>query len=180
MQNASVNIISSEAVMFSKQKSRNSENLHRRLTPYPPPLSGKRNQTSQYVKCTSKRKTQPHLVHVLEPARTQEKNTENIREQIKSYLTSALHLFEQLPSAPKTTGPPGTQPNEAQSSRVVVDPHCTTPRLPRSPTESTTLSFHNSDNLPLFLAKYFEEIPSAVEQSLLPNPSKFTKSGRDS
>ena len=47
MQNASVNIISSEAVMFSKQKSRNSENLHRRLTPRPPPLSGKRNQTFQ-------------------------------------------------------------------------------------------------------------------------------------
>ena len=46
MQNASVNIISSEAVMFSKQMSRNSENLHRRLTPRPPPLSGKRNQTS--------------------------------------------------------------------------------------------------------------------------------------
>ena len=180
MQNASVNIISSEAVMFSKQKSRNSKNLHRRLIPYPPPLSGKRNQTSQYVNCTSKRKTQPHLVYVLEPARTQEKNTENIREQIKSYLTSALHLFEQLPSAPKTTGPPGTQPNEAQSSRVVVDPHCTTPRLPRSPTESTTLSFHISDNLPLFLVQYFEEIPSAVEQSLLPNPSKFTKNGRDS
>ena len=39
MQNASVNIVSSEAVMFSKQTSRNSENLHRRLTPPPPPLS---------------------------------------------------------------------------------------------------------------------------------------------
>jgi len=32
MQNAGVNIISSEAVIFSKQKSRNSENLQRRLT----------------------------------------------------------------------------------------------------------------------------------------------------
>ena len=63
MQNASVNIISSEAVMFSKQKSRNSENLHRRLTPRPPPLSGKRNQTCQYMKPTAKRETQPHLGH---------------------------------------------------------------------------------------------------------------------
>ena len=45
MENASVNIISSEAVMLSKQKSRNSENLYRRLTPRPPPMSGKRNQT---------------------------------------------------------------------------------------------------------------------------------------
>ena len=94
MQNASVNIISSEAVMFFKQKSRNSENLHRKLTPRPPPLSGKRNQTSQYVKSTSKRETQTHLVHVPEPARSQENNVENIREEIKSYLASALHLFK--------------------------------------------------------------------------------------
>ena len=179
MQNASVNIVSSEAVMFSKQTSRNSENLHRRLTPPPPPLSGKRNQTSQYVKSTSKRETQPHLGHVPEPARTSENNVENIQEEIKSYLASALHMFEQLPSRPKTTGPPGTQPNEAQSSRVVV-PHCTTPRLPRSPTESTTLSVHNRDKLPSFSAKHFEEIPSAVEQSLFPDPSKFTINGRDS
>ena len=71
MQNASVNIISSEAVMLSKQKSRNSENLHRRLTPRPPPLSGKRDQTFQYMKPTAKRETQPHLGHVPEPARTQ-------------------------------------------------------------------------------------------------------------
>ena len=179
MQNASVNIISSEAVMFSKQKSRNSENLHRRLTPRPPPLSGKRNQTSQYVKSTSKRETQTHLVHnVPEPARTQENNVKNIQEEIKSYLSSALQLFGQLPSGPKTTRPPGTQPNEAHSSRVVV-PHCTTPRFPRSPTEST-LSVHNRDKLPSFSAKHFEEIPSAVEQSLFPDPSKFTINGRDS
>ena len=171
MQNASVNIIFSEAVMFSEQKSRNSENLHGRLTPRPPPLSGKRNQTSQCVKCTSKRETQLHLVHVLEPARTPENNVENIQEEIKSYLASALSLLEQLPSGPKTTGPPGTQPNEAQSSRVVV-PHCTTPRLPRSPSESTTLSVHNRDKLPSF--------PSAVEQSLFPDPSKVTINGRDS
>ena len=106
-------------------------------------------------------------------------NVENIREEIKSYLATALHLFEQLPSGSKTTGPPGTRPNEAQSSRVVV-PHCTTPRLPRSPTEFTTLSVHNRDKLPSFLAKHFEEIPSAVEQSLFPDPSKFTINGRDS
>ena len=179
MQNASVNIISSEAVMFSKQKSRNSKNLHGRLTPRPPPLSGKRNQTCQYMKPTAKRETQPHLGYAPGPARTQENNVENIREEIKSYLATALHLFEQLPSGPKTTGPPGTQPNEAQSSRVVV-PHCTTPRLPRSPTESTTLSVHNRDKLPSFSAKHFEEIPSAVEQSLFPDPSKFTINGRDS
>ena len=179
MQNASVNIVSSEAVMFSKQTSRNSENLHRRLTPPPPPLSGKRNQTSQYVKSTSKRETQPHLGHVPEPARTSENNVENIQEEIKSYLASALHMFEQLPSRPKTTGPPGTQPNEAQSSRVVV-PHCTTPRLPRSPTESTTLSVHNSDKLPSFSAKHAEEISSDVEQSLFYEPSKFTINGQDS
>ena len=128
MQNASVNIISSEAVIFAKQKSRNSENLHRRLTPRPPPLSGKRNQTCQYMKPTAKRETQPHLGHALGPGRTQENNVENIRGEIKSYVASALHLFEQLPSEPKTTGPPGTQPNEAQSSRVVV-PHGT-PQLP--------------------------------------------------
>ena len=180
MQNASVNIISSEAVMFSKQKSRNSENLHRRLTPRPPPFSGKRNQTSQYMKsATSKRETQTNLVHVLEPARIPGNNVENIRAEIKSHLASALHLFEQLPSGPKTTGLPGTQPNEAQSSRVVV-PHCTTPRLPRSPTESTTLSVHNRDKLPSFSAKNFEEFPSVVKQSFFPDPSKFTIKGQDS
>ena len=131
------------------------------------------------MKPTAKRETQPHLGHVPGPARTQENNVENIQEEIKSYLASALHLFEQLPSRPKTTGPPGTQPNEAQSSRVVV-PHCTTPRFPRSPTESTTLSVHNRDKLPSFSANHFEEIPRAVEQSLFPDPSKFTINGQDS
>ena len=152
MQNASVNIISSEAVMFSKQKSRNSENLHRRLTPRPPPLSGKRNQTCQYMKPTAKRETQPHLGHAPGPARTQENNVENIREEIKSYLSSALHLFEQLRSRPKTTGHPGTQSNEAQTFRVVV-PHGT-PQLPRAPVKFPTLSVHNSDKLPSFSAKH--------------------------
>ena len=131
------------------------------------------------MKSTSKRETQTHLVHVPEPARTQENNVENIREEIKSYLASALHLFEHLPSGPKTTGPPGTQPNEAQSSPVVV-PNCTTPRLPRSPTESTTLIVHNRDKLPSFSAKRFEEFPSVVKRSLFPDPSKFTIKGQDS
>ena len=143
MQNTSVNIYSSEAVMFSKQKSRNSENLHRRLTPRPPPLSGKRNQTSQYVKPTSKRETQTHLVYVPEPARTQENNQKNIREEIKSYLASALHLFEQLPSGPKTTGHPGTQSYKAQSNNAhslsaKVSP-CSTPQLPCLPIKSPTV-----------------------------------------
>ena len=71
MQGASVNIIASEAVMFSKQKSRNSQTSHRRLTPRClPPLPGKINQTFQYVKPTAKRETRPYLVHVPEPART--------------------------------------------------------------------------------------------------------------
>ena len=179
MQNASVNIISSEAVMFSKQKSRNSKNLRGRVTPRPPPFSGKRNHTCQYMKPTAKRETQPHLGYAPGPARTQENNVENIREEIKSYLASALHLFEHLPSGPKTTGPPGTQPNEAQSSPVVV-PNCTTPRLPRSPTESTTLSVHSRDKLPSFSAKRFEEFPSVVKRSLFPDPSKFTIKGQDS
>ena len=121
MQNTSVNIYSSEAVMFSKQKSRNSENLHRRLTPRcPPPFSGKGKQTFQYVKPPAKRETQPHLVHVPEPVRTPENNAENIQEEIKSYLSSALQLFGQLPSGPITTGHPGTQPYQAKSSHVVV------------------------------------------------------------
>ena len=121
MQNTSVNIYSSEAVMFSKQKSRNSENLHRRLTPRcPPPFSGKGKQTFQYVKPPAKRETQPHLGHVPEPARTSENNVENIQEEIKSYLSSALELFGQLPSGPITTGHPGTQSYQAKSSRVVV------------------------------------------------------------
>ena len=131
------------------------------------------------MKPTGKRETQPHLGHVPEPARIQENNVENIQEEIKSYLSLALHLFEQLPSGPKTTGPPGTQPNETQSSRVVV-PHCTTPRLPRSPTESTTLSVHNRDKLPSFSAKHFEEFSSVVKQSLFPDPSKLTIKGQGS
>ena len=121
MQNTSVNIYSSEAVMFSKQKSRNSENLHRRLTPRcPPPFSGKGKQTFQYVKPPAKRETQPHLGHLPEPATTPENNVENIQEEIKSYLSSALQLFGQLPSGPITTGHPGTQSYQAKSSRVVV------------------------------------------------------------
>ena len=102
-----VNIYSSEAVMFSKQKSRNSENLHRRLTPRcPPPFSGKGKQTFQYVKHPAKRETQPHIGHVPEPARTPENNVENIQEEIKSNLSSALELFGRLPSRPITTGHP--------------------------------------------------------------------------
>ena len=121
MQNTSVNIYSSEAVMFSKQKSRNSKNLHRRLTPRcPPPFSGKGKHTFQYVKPPAKRETQPHLGHVPEPARTPENNVENIQEEIKSYLSSALQLFGQLPSGPITTGHPGTLSYHAKSSRVVV------------------------------------------------------------
>ena len=121
MQNTSVNIYSSEAVMFSKQKSRDSENLHRRLTPRcSPPFSGKGKHTFQYVKPPAKRETQPHLGHVPEPARTPENNVENIQEEIKSYLSSALQLFGQLPSGPITTGHPGTQSYHAKSSRVVV------------------------------------------------------------
>ena len=82
MQNTSVNIYSSEAVMFPKQKSRNSENLHRRLTPRcPPPFSGKGKQTFQYVKPPAKRETQPHLGHVPEPARTPENNVEIFKEK---------------------------------------------------------------------------------------------------
>ena len=121
MQNTSVNIYSSEAVMFSKQNSRNSENLHRRLTPRcPPPFSGKGKQTFQYVKPPAKRETQPNLGHVPEPARTPENNVENIQEEIKSYLSSALELFGRLPSGPITTGHPGTQSYQAESSHVVV------------------------------------------------------------
>ena len=72
------------------------------------------------MKPPAKRETQPQLVHVPEPARTQDNNVENIQEEIKSYLSSALHLFEQLPSGLITTGHPGTQSYQAQSSRVVV------------------------------------------------------------
>ena len=80
IQNTSVNIYSSEAVMFSKRRSRNSENLHRRLTPLcPPPFSGKGKQTFQYVKPPATRETQPHLGDLPEPARTPENNVENIQ-----------------------------------------------------------------------------------------------------
>jgi len=153
MQNASVDIITSETVMFSKQKSRNSQTSHTRLTPRCLlPLPGKINQTFQYVEPPAKRETWPYLGHVPEPARTQENNVEKIREEIKSYLASALNLFKQLPSVHKTTVHPGNQPNEAQSPRAVV-PHGATPRLIRSPIKSPSLSVHNRDKLPLFSAK---------------------------
>ena len=130
MQNTSVNVYSSEAVMFSKQKSRNSENSHRRLTHRcPTPLPGKRNQTFQHVKSSANRETQPHFVHVSEPARTQEYNVDTIREEIKSYLASALHLFEQLPSGPQgilvpsLTNPSPTTPTPWVLKSLNVQPH---------------------------------------------------------
>lgn len=133
VQSASVKTNPSEAVVFSKQKSRNSQTLHRRLTPRClPPLPGKINQTFPYVKPTVKRETRPYLGHVPEPARTQENTVQNIRGEIKSYLTSTLNLFKQLPRAPKTTVYPGNQSSKAQSSRLVVL-HCISPRLIRSP-----------------------------------------------
>ena len=82
MQNTSVNIYSSKAVMFSKQKSRNSENLHRRLTPRClTPFSGKGKQTFHYVKPPAKRETQPHLGHVPEPVRAPEHNVEIFKKK---------------------------------------------------------------------------------------------------
>ena len=206
MQNTSVNIYSSEAVMFSKRRSRNSENLHRRLTPRcPPPFSGKGKQTFQYVKPPAKRETQPHLGHVPEPARTPENNVENIQEEIKSYLSSALQLFGQLPSGPITTGHPGTQSYQAKSSRVVVS-QGTTPQSSCLPVKSpTVVEAQEAENTPrnstlplakrrnLFqltvqnvkvktvftTAKHFEEFPSDVKQSLFHDPSKFTRNGQD-
>ena len=202
MQNRSVNTYSSEAVMFSKQKSRNSENLHRRLTPRcPPPFSGKGKRTFQYVKPPDKRETQPHLGHVPEPARTPENNVES----------SALQLFGQLQSGPITTGHPGTQSYRAKSARVVVS-QGTTPQslclpinspsvvdaqategeenMPRkqclaftpaiSPKRASEDSVYNRDKLPSFSAKHLEEFPSDVKQSLFPDPSKFTRNGQDS
>ena len=202
MQNTSVNTYSSEAVMFSKQKSRNSENLHRRLTPRcPPPFSGKGKRTFQYVKPPDKRETQPHLGHVPEPARTPENNVES----------SALQLFGQLQSGPITTGHPGTQSYRAKSARVAVS-QGTTPQslclpinspslvdaqatereenMPRkqclaftpaiSPKRASEDSVHNRDKLPSFSAKHLEEFPSDVKQSLFPDPSKFTRNGQDS
>ena len=72
------------------------------------------------MKPPAKRETQPHLRHLPEPARTPENNVENIQEEIRPYLSSALQLFGQLPSGPITTGHPGTQSYQAKSSRVVV------------------------------------------------------------
>ena len=119
--------------MFCKQQSQNFKNFHRRLTPRcPPPFSGKGKQTFQYVKPPAKRETQPHLGHVPEPARTSENNVENIQDEIKSYLSSALELFGRLPSRPITTGHPGTQSYQAESSRVVVL-QGTTPQSPCVP-----------------------------------------------
>ena len=139
MQNTSVNIYSSEAVMFSKLKSRNSENLHRRLTPRcSPPFSGKGKQKFQYVKPPAKSETQPHLGHAPEPARTPENNVENIQEEIKSHLSSALELFGRLPSRPITTGHPSTQSYQAESSRVVVS-RGATPQSSCLPIKSPTV-----------------------------------------
>ena len=86
--------------MFSKQKSRNSENLHVHH-----PFQAK--ESKRFSTCT-------------EPARTPKNNVQNIKEEIKSYLSSALTLFGQLPSGPITTGHPGTQSYQAKSSCVVV------------------------------------------------------------
>ena len=65
---------------------------------------------------------------------TPENIVENIQEELKSYLSSALQLFEQLPSGPKTTGHPGTlsykaQSNNAHSLSANVS-QCTIPQLP--------------------------------------------------
>ena len=106
MQNTSVNIHSSEAVMFSKQKSRNSENLHR--------WQRKRNVSVREAPCRTRNSTTPWP-----RSRTWENlrnNVENIQEEIKSYLSSALQLFGQLPSGPITTGHPGTQSYQAKST----------------------------------------------------------------
>ena len=72
------------------------------------------------MKPPAKRETQPHLGHLPEPARTPENNVENIQEEIKSHLSSALQLFGQLPGGPITAGHPGTQSYQAKSSRFVV------------------------------------------------------------
>ena len=79
-------------------------------------IGGKGKETFQYVKPPAERETQPHLGHVPEPGRTSENNVENIQEEIKSYLSSALQLFGQLPSGPITTGHPGTQSYQAKST----------------------------------------------------------------
>ena len=109
----------------------------------PTPLPGKRSQTFQHVKSSANRETQPHFVHVSQPARTQEYNVDTIREEIKSYLASALHLFEQLPSGPKATGHPGTQSYKSQSNNAhslsAKVSQCTTPQLPCLPIKIPTL-----------------------------------------
>ena len=187
MQNTSVNIYSSEAVMFSKQKSRNSENLHRRLTPLcPPPFSGKGKQTFQYVKPPPKRETQPHLGHVPEPGRTPENNVENIQEEIKSYLSSRVVVSQG--TTPQSSCLPIISPTlvEAQAAE-------NTPRkqhlafsqasqlMPaNSPKCESEDSVHNRDKLLSFSVKHFKEIPSDVKQSLFPGPSNFTRNGQDS
>ena len=184
MQNTSVNIYSSEAVMFSKQKSRNSENLHRRLTPRcPPPFSGKGKQTFQYVKPPPKRETQPHLGHVPEPGRTPENNVENIQEEIKSYLSSRVVVSQG--TTPQSSCLPINYPSlvEAQATeREENTPRkqclAFTPAI--SPKCASEDSVHNRDKLPSFSAKHFEEFPSDVEQSLFHDPSKFTINGQDS
>ena len=48
----------------------------------------------------------------------QEYNVDTIREEVKSYLASALYLFELLPSGPKTTAHPSTQSYKAQSNNA--------------------------------------------------------------
>ena len=187
MQNTSVNIYSSKAVMSSKQKSRKSENLLRRLTPRcPPPFSGKGKQTFQYVKPPPKRETQPHLGHVPEPGRTPENNVENIQEEIKSYLSSRVVVSQG--TTPQSSCLPIISPTlvEAQAAE-------NTPRkqhlafsqasqlMPaNSPKCESEDSVHNRDKLPLLAAKHFEEFPSDVKQFLFPDPSKFTRNGQDS
>lgn len=140
MQNVSVDTISSEAGMFSKQ---NPKNLQRGLTPRcPPSLSGKRNQMKfQYVKPTAKRETQPRLDHIPESARTNENTEENVQEEITSHLASGLQLLNHIPSRipPSTTRCSGTESNKAQSLSAVV-PHCTTQQLPCLPLKSASLA----------------------------------------
>ena len=48
----------------------------------------------------------------------QEYNVDTIREEIKSYLASALHLFELQPSGLKTTAHPSTQSYKTQSNNA--------------------------------------------------------------
>ena len=78
----------------------------------------KANVSAREAPCQTRNSTKPWPRS--EPARIPENNVENIQEEIKSYLSSALELFGQLPSRPITTGHPGTQSYQAESSRVVV------------------------------------------------------------